>query len=427
MIFLPMPVFRLSILLPILVLGLFLGPAARALTATDPTDLYVRDLSIHPYSMELTYTMGNEGGEAGYAGFRSEGELAKNVKNSFTLLQKGTVLYVLNQEWNDSASNYQAYKSTGTSSVMESMTLANRVVNLVVNGEEYTVQVCIDGINKVVESDESDNCASVVFRYAPNPEGDDDGDGLTNTQEGYLGTNVADSDTDDDKLTDNEEVDLLLTDPTLYDTNVSDGLPSDYEVDNDQDGLENGLEVNDEAPIGTPGNFTGEGGNPNNPDTDEDGLPDLFEYTYAAACSIDITIDDGDHDQVKDVDEDCDADGLTNLVEMQQGTDPTVSNEEPVEEPVDPVDADGDGLTATEEAALGTDPNNADTDHDYYTDFEEVYASTPTNPLSASSTPANQMDTDGDGVRDALDKDDDEDQKRDTVEIANGTNPRVAE
>ncbi len=220
---------------------------------------------------------------------------------------------------------------------------------------------------------------------------DADGDGLTDQQESFLGTDPLDKDTDDDGLFDNQEIDLLGTDPTLYDTDITDALPSDYEVDNDNDGVSNGYEVSDNAAVGTPGNFTGEGGNPNNADTDEDGLGDLFEYLYSAVCGIDITIEDGDHNQVTDANEDCDQDGLTNLNESEVGTNPT----------------------------------RVDTDGDYYTDYEEVRAVNPTNALSAASTPASQYDTDGDGSRDLFDKDDDEDRVRDTVEIANGTNPRA--
>lgn len=149
-----------------------------------------------------------------------------------------------------------------------------------------------------------------------NPSGDDDQDGLTNLQESFLGTDPQDEDSDDDRLKDNEEVDLLHTDPLLYDTNTDDDAPSDYGFDNDQDGLSNGYEVNDNAAVGTLGNFTGEGGNPNNADTDEDGLDDLYEFKHAA-CGLDITIDNGDHDLIKDADEDCDGDGRSNLEEQE--------------------------------------------------------------------------------------------------------------
>lgn len=249
---------------------------------------------------------------------------------------------------------------------------------------------------------------------------DSDGDGLSDTQESFLGTNIYARDTDGDGLDDNEEVDLLGTDPTLFDTNPNDGLVSDYEVDNDKDGLTNGYEVNDWMAVGTVGNFTGEGGNPNNFDTDEDGLGDLFEFTYTAACGLDITVDDGDHDGVKDANEDCDGDGMSNLVEFENGTDPAY-----ILEPER--DDDADGLTNAEEALYGTDPNDADTDDDYYSDLEEITASTPSNPLKNRSTPARITDTDGDRLMDLYDRDDDNDGVADATELANGTSPRAGD
>ncbi len=270
---------------------------------------------------------------------------------------------------------------------------------------------------------------------------DTDGDGLSDTQESFLGTDPAQIDTDKDNLNDNEEVNLLHTDPTLYDTYTDDSLSSDYDVDNDKDGLSNGYEVNDWAPVGTPGNFTGEGGNPNNSDTDEDGLGDLLE-TSNLSC-FDVTIDNADHDNIKDPDEDCDADGITNIQEVTLGTNPTAedtdgdgtSDADEVTGGTDPTDAgstpldpngdeDKDGLTNNQEATIGTDPYSSDTDKDYYLDGEELGVS---DPLSATSTPSKTTDTDGDGVKDSLDKDDDEDRVRDTVEIANGTSPRNAD
>lgn len=270
---------------------------------------------------------------------------------------------------------------------------------------------------------------------------DTDGDGLSDTQESFLGTDPAQADTDGDQLNDGEEVNLLHTDPTLFDTDTDDSLFSDYEVDNDNDGLSNGYEVNDWAPVGTPGNFTGEGGNPNNFDTDEDGLGDLLEASNLAC--FDITIDNADHDGIKDPDEDCDADGLTNIQEVTMGTSPTaadtdndgspdatevVNNTNPTDPestPLDPNgDEDNDGLTNSQENVAGTDPYSSDTDQDYYLDGEESGVS---DPLSATSTPSTTIDTDGDRVKDSLDKDDDEDKVRDTVEIANGTSPRNAD
>jgi hypothetical protein len=60
------------------------------------------------------------------------------------------------------------------------------------------------------------------------------------------------------------------------------------------------------------------------------------------------------------------------------------------------LDRDGDGLTNDEETRLGTDPDNPDSDGDGISDFEETDGGT-------------AVDTDGDGVIDALDLDSDDD------------------
>lgn len=91
--------------------------------------------------------------------------------------------------------------------------------------------------------------------------------------------------------------------------------------------------------------------------------------------------------QIDDSAEDPDADGLLNLGEFKNRTDPQNA------------DTDGDGLSDGDEVLAGTDPNDADdpgavldpdTDLDGLTDSEEGLAGTdPANP-----------DTDGDGVSD---------------------------
>ncbi len=76
-------------------------------------------------------------------------------------------------------------------------------------------------------------------------------------------------------------------------------------------------------------------------------------------------------------------------------------------------DSDGDGLSDDDEARLGTDPNNADTDRDLVSDFVEV-----------GPDKNKPLDTDGDGIKDALDPDDDNDgiATRDEVTLARAAN-----
>ncbi|HFC12904.1 MAG TPA: FHA domain-containing protein [Anaerolineae bacterium] len=77
--------------------------------------------------------------------------------------------------------------------------------------------------------------------------GDDDGDGLSNQQELALGTEPDNPDTDQDGLSDGQEVNIFSTQPKNQDS--------------DTDGMLDGLEVQN-------------GTQPLNPDTDGDGLPD---------------------------------------------------------------------------------------------------------------------------------------------------------
>ncbi|MCI0727022.1 MAG: protein kinase [Chloroflexi bacterium] len=81
--------------------------------------------------------------------------------------------------------------------------------------------------------------------------GDDDGDGLSNTQEITLGTNPDNLDTDGDGLNDGQEVNQYGTNPK--------------QQDSDGDTLLDGAEVNEH------------GTSPTNPDTDGDGSPDGVE------------------------------------------------------------------------------------------------------------------------------------------------------
>lgn len=121
---------------------------------------------------------------------------------------------------------------------------------------------------------------------------DDDGDGLTNAEELELGTLPDDDDTDNDDLTDGEEVNEYETDP--------------LDADSDDDGLSDGEEINDEDT------------DPNEEDTDEDGLTDGDEvYAYDTNPNR----------------EDTDRDGLPDGIEVnEKGTDPNK------------FDTDGDGV-----------------------------------------------------------------------------------
>lgn len=221
---------------------------------------------------------------------------------------------------------------------------------------------------------------------------DDDGDGLTNAQEEAFGTDPNDPDSDDDGLSDGEEVGAggTTTDP--------------LNPDSDGDDLLDGEEVNTH------------GTDPLDSDTDDGGADDGQEVlggTNPLDGSDDATILDSDDDGLTDAEEaslgtdpdnpDTDADGLSDFDEVDRGTDPLDPDTDAGgagdgaevaagTDPLDPsddsgaIDTDGDGLTDDEEAALGTDPNDEDSDDDGLSDGTEAGdPGTGTDPLDADS------------------------------------------
>jgi hypothetical protein len=126
---------------------------------------------------------------------------------------------------------------------------------------------------------------AITFSFDP----DSDDDGLTDGEEVVLGTDPFDPDTDDDGLTDGEEVEVHGTDPLDPDTD-DDGLTDGDEIaagtdpfdpDTDDDGLTDGDEVHVH------------GTDPLDPDTDDDGLPDGTEVALGTDPLDPDTDDDG--------------------------------------------------------------------------------------------------------------------------------------
>jgi len=169
--------------------------------------------------------------------------------------------------------------------------------------------------------------------------------------------------------------------------------------------------------------------NPRNPDTDSDGLSD---YDEIMKYKTDSNKPDTDGDGIKDGDEiksgtdpftgDSDRDGLSDSDETKFGTNPNNSDTDsdgrsdfeetqngfdPLRPGQEPSDTDKDGLLDVDEIFYGTDRFNPDTDGDGINDKQEV--DDLTNPLGPGD-----MDFDGDGI---IDKD----------EIKYGTNPTLVD
>jgi Tol biopolymer transport system component len=164
--------------------------------------------------------------------------------------------------------------------------------------------------------------------------GDQDGDGLTNEREAALGTDPLLPDSDNDRLTDKEEVETLLTNP--------------LDVDSDDDRLQDGDEVQTHLT------------DPRNPDIDGDGRLDGDEI----AGGSDPRNTDSDGDGLRDGDE----------IKLQ----------------VDPrnPDSDGDGLRDGLENATCPRPSVPDSDTDGLVDGKDLDPCNSSNPALTATAAA---------------------------------------
>ncbi|WP_428819053.1 hypothetical protein [Microbulbifer sp. MCCC 1A16149] len=245
-----------------------------------------------------------------------------------------------------------------------------------------------------------------------------DSDGLTPLREFELGTDPFNDNSDGDYVTD--EMDRYPTNPLyMFDTD-RDSMPDSWEAkygflyDSARDGSDDpdgdGISNRYEFAAGT------------NPlvdefrDSDDDGMPDYWESLYGLDPWIDDAGGDADNDGLSNVQEyeagtyadnpDSDGDELPDGFEIAHGFDPAVDDGAQNSDP------DNDGLNTGKEAALGTSPFDADTDDDGAVDGSDVF------PLD----PAESIDTDGDGIGNNADIDDDNDQLPDAWEQQYGLN-----
>ena len=198
---------------------------------------------------------------------------------------------------------------------------------------------------------------------------DDDADGLTNAQELSYGTDLYDSDTDGDTISDTGEISSYGTNPLAYDTD-GDGFGDWDEIrtygtnplvanyaqapDGGDDADGDGLGGHEEAYI--------YGTDPLNADTDFDGAFDGQEITFGTNPLVDDFATAPAPGAQNLPGYDGDLDGLGAYDEGVYGTSPTV------------YDSDGDGLAdGIEVFTYGTDPLRFDTDNDMASDGTEVY------------------------------------------------------
>jgi hypothetical protein len=113
-----------------------------------------------------------------------------------------------------------------------------------------------NGLNCIKIKNWNENGKLVSSDNNINTEVDSDGDGLSDYCELIINSDINKMDTDEDGLLDSHELYFTHSNPCKYDS-INIGV-SDFEVDNDNDGICNGIEVKN-------------GTEPNDSDTDEDG------------------------------------------------------------------------------------------------------------------------------------------------------------
>lgn len=240
-------------------------------------------------------------------------------------------------------------------------------------------------------------------------------DGLLNELELRIGTDQLHPYSDEDLLSDGEEVLSYGTDPLTADSD-NDSLMDHEEVhgfngwftdpihnDTDMDGVSDPMEIE----IGT---------SPRNADTDLDGVNDGIELLQ----STDPLDPDTDRDGLTDrkdqypLIEDNDGNGILDGIDSWGGSPAP--------------DMDQDGIPDDSEALYGTSPTSNDTDGDGLSDGFELFS---------IGTEPSVNDTDRDGIEDGIevfyhftspkDNDTDRDSLTDHLELELGTSPRLSD
>jgi hypothetical protein len=313
-----------------------------------------------------------------------------------------------------------------------------------------------------------DNCPAIANANQADLDDDDlgdacdadiDGDGVSNLDEAAIGSNPNAKDSDSDGIADNVETSVNgdgIGPFSAIDTD-GDGTIDALDLDSDNDCLPDAIEPttwrDDALPVAPNDNCPNPAASLCDPgagtcvaDTDNDGIPDATEI----AIGTDPNDDDSDGDGITDDVEtsavgnagpftaiDTDADGTIDANDLDSDNDclpdaseaatwrddaaPGAPNANCVAPNtcdtttgtcVAPVDTDADGIPDDVETAIGTDPNAADSDGDGIADNVE------TSPDGSTTGPYTAVDSDGDGVIDAKDLDSDNDCLPDANEMA---------
>ena len=128
-----------------------------------------------------------------------------------------------------------------------------------------------------------------------------------------------------------------------------------------------------------------------NKDSDDDGLPDWWEYAHG----MDPYKSDENGNGIRDDKDDFDGDGLSNWYEFLAGLDPRDATTNGLQADGD-ADTDGDGLSNLQEQDAGTHPLHPDSDDDGWIDgYEVAYGSNPLDSLDPYRPRALKVGVDG--------------------------------